>query len=142
MPYAALSDLYSRFGQEEIDQLADRDDDDVEDANVVDDALSAASSEIDSYLATRYEVPVTSISENLNKVCCDITRYLMHDDAATEEVEKRYNRAIAWLRDLSAGKAVLTGSDGKPIINGAPSGSGVKFKTNDRVFSDETLAGF
>lgn len=143
MPYATLQDLETRFGQQEINQLADRDCDGGNDVDVVEEALAAATSEIDSYIAVRYTVPITSISDNLNKVCCDIARYLLHENAAIDEVEKRYSRAVSWLKDIAAGKAVLTDESGQPIVDGAPSsGSSIKHFSTPRRFDDKSMAGY
>lgn len=142
MAYATLTDLEERFGQEEINELSDRDNDGSNDVNVVDNALTDATDEINSYLARKYTVPVVSISANLKKTCCDIARYLLHEDAATDEVEKRYKRAVDWLKDLSSGKAVLTDANGDIVTIAGTSTGGVQSFSNDRSFTDESLAGF
>jgi phage gp36-like protein len=142
MAYALLTDLEERFGVDEINQLSDRDNDGVNDVGVVDGALDDATDEINSYLARKYTVPVVSVSANLKKTCCDIARYLLHGDAATEEVEKRYKRAVAWLNDLASGKAVLTDASGVVTAIAGTSTSGVKSFSNDRLFTDESLASY
>ncbi len=74
-----------------------------------------ADGEINSYLATRYAVPVMPAPKQLIAVALDITRFRLHDERASELVVKRYERAVSWLRDISAGKAALIGDDGTPI---------------------------
>lgn len=143
MTYATSQDMVVRFGEREITQLADRNLDGTNDPEVVGKALASASSEIDSYLAVRYSVPVMSVSDNLNRVCCDIARYLMHENAAIEEVESRYKRAVAWLKDISTGKALLTDENGKTIdANGDQASVGVRYFASKRQFTDEKMSGF
>lgn len=142
MPYATLQDLERRFGEREITQLADRNLDGTNDLQVVDDALMAASSEMDSYLGARYEIPIMSISDNLNRTCCDIARYLLHENAAIEEVEKRYKRAIAWLTELARGKAVLTDAGGAVITETGKATGGVRSFSSRRQFTDVSMRGF
>ncbi|MCR9089869.1 MAG: DUF1320 domain-containing protein [Proteobacteria bacterium] len=74
-----------------------------------------ADGEIHSYLATRYAVPVDPAPSRLVAVALDIARYRLYDDAAPDTVQKRYEAAIKWLRDLAAGKAALTADDGSAI---------------------------
>jgi len=143
MSYATLTDLETRFGSEEINQLSDRDDDGSNDVDVVEGALSEASSEIDSYLGSKYAIPIASPSDNLIRTCCDIARFRLHKDMATDEVEFRYKQSITWLKDLSAGRAVLTDANGALIsIGGTTSGGSIKFSSSDRQFTEETMAGF
>lgn len=74
-----------------------------------------ADGEINSYLATRYAVPVLPAPKPLIAVALDITRFRIHDERASDLVVKRYERAVSWLRDISAGKAALIADDGTPI---------------------------
>ncbi len=70
--------------------------------------------EVDSYISPRYTLPLaqaTIDSSALPRKTADIARYLLMDDRATEEVEKRYTAAIKWLRDLSMSRASLGGED-------------------------------
>ena len=142
MAYATLTDLELCFGVEEINELTDRDNDSVNDANVVEKALDDATDEINTYLAIKYTVPVVSVSAYLKRICCDIARYFLHENAAIEEVEKRYKRAISWLKDIANGKAILTDASGAPIAISGTSTGGIQSFSNDRQFSDESMAGF
>jgi len=141
MAYATLQDLENRFGEAEINQLADRDNDGNNDTDVVESALDSATSEINSYLGVRYSTPITSVSDNLNRVCCDIARYLLHDDAAIDEVESRYKRAISWLKDIASGKAILTDDTGTSVSSNSGATS-VKYESSERQFTDATMAGY
>ena len=104
MPYATQADLEATFTANEIAQL-------VSGGRDVDEALTAAGEEADSYLATRYAVPVTAnpLPQHLVQAVCDIARYRLYAGAADEEVQNRYAQAVAWLKDVSAGRALLPG---------------------------------
>jgi phage gp36-like protein len=81
-----------------------------------------ADGEINSYLAARYAVPVTPAPMLLIAMALDICRYRLHDERASERIVKRYERAVAWLRDIATGKAALVADDGTPIAEAtAPS---------------------
>jgi len=141
MAYATLADLNLAFGEEEITQLSDRDGDDSNDTNVVETKLAEAESEINSYLSVKYELPITSVSSNLKKVTCDIARYLMHKDGATDEVVRHYKEAISWLKDIVAGRAVLLDVSASPVDSVSSSG-GVQSFSCDRQFTDTTMVNF
>jgi phage gp36-like protein len=49
--------------------------------------------------------------------CCDITRYRLYKDRASEEVSKRYDEAVAWLTNVSKG-IVQLGLDPPPAAGG------------------------
>lgn len=74
--------------------------------NSLDKALEDASSEIDSYLAVLYTVPVSPVTGIMQRFCIDIAIYVASSNAGsvTEEKRKRYEDAIAWLRMVAAGK--------------------------------------
>lgn len=143
MPYAALEDLVSRFGQDVVDVL-DRDGDGDPDPEVADPALADASAEIDAIIAVRYPVPVTG-APWLKVACCDIARYRIYDDAVPEPVKDRYNNAINRLRSIRNGNSELLDEEGKPIEDrkGVAQAPGAIYETpRKRVFTDEGLKGF
>lgn len=100
MPYATQTDLAARFGAEEMSALAEGADLDV--------ALSDAEEEANSYVAVRYKLPLPEVPQPLKIAVCDIARFRLYNDRATEEVKYRYERQIKWLEQLAAGKTVLT----------------------------------
>jgi phage gp36-like protein len=157
MPYATPTDLLF-FGAAELSQLAAPEDNRVtgdllrltiesgdrsahtaEEIAAADAALlrlegvlDRASKRIDSYLAPKYPLPLSSeliAGSELGQACMDISRFLLMEDAATDTVKDRYDRAVAWLRDLSNGKASLGPVDtavatptGRPVLRTGVSG--------------------
>ena len=139
MPYATLQNLIDRFGEDEIVRLSDRAGTGDIDQTVVAGKLSDADAEIDGYLAGRYALPLPVVPEALRRVACDVARYHLYDDRSTEQVTKRYDDAIKFLKMVSKGDVQLgvdTGGN-SPTVSAAPD-----FYSSDPVFSRGMLSDF
>lgn len=135
MAYCDLAGLVARFGDAELLRIADRDDDDKIDNDVVDGALNDASDEIDAYIGTRYSVPMSPAPALLVRLCADIARYRLYDENPLDEVAERYKQAITTLRDISNGRATLKDSSQTPT-----SGDVEVIRDDcDRIFTRESL---
>ncbi len=149
MSYAVPADIISRFPNRDLVQLTNEDPT-VQTVNedFLQTFLTDASSEIDTYLEARLELPLsTDTPARLVAICIDIAMYNMqslrplHD---LEQARKRYEDAIKVLNQFKDGKLTL----GLSISNAEPSsqpddavsiaGGGGK----ERVFSRKTLKGF
>ncbi len=136
MTYATQQDLVERFGQEELIQLTDRNSVGAIDATVVAKALADADAAIDGYVASRYTLPLSPVPAQLNRVAGDIARYYLYEDKPTEAVQKRYDAAIAWLKDVAKGLITL----GVDAAAQAPTpASTVQFEAGQKVFAREDL---
>ena len=134
MAYAALVDLQIRYGEAEILQLSDRDSDGGHDSGVIDAALADASGEMDGYLSVRYSLPLAQVPIMLSRICCDIARYRLWSDDATDQIRKRYEDAIADLGKIASGAIQLPlGDDDAAAVVPATPGSRVVY------FTDEAL---
>ena len=102
MPYATRDDLLERFGEAEITKRES-----MLPTGAADKTLQDASADIDAYLSPRYPTPVDAPSPTLNRMCCDIARYYLAGDSASEDARRRYADAIAALRDVAAGRRTL-----------------------------------
>lgn len=110
MAYAALADLQARYGADEILQLTDRNGDSLPDADVYGPALDDASTEVDGYVGVIAPVPLASPPPELVVfLACEIARYRLWKDAASEEVRNRYKDAVDKLRDIAARRIRLPG---------------------------------
>lgn len=109
MSYAALQDLIDRYGERELIEVADRDEPPAgaPDPAIVQRALDDATAEVDAYLATKYATPLVTVPNAVLSATCVISRYRLHDDKATEKIRTDYEDAIRWLKDISAGRALL-----------------------------------
>ncbi|MBB3231707.1 gp436 family protein [Halomonas stenophila] len=107
MPYITLQDLIDRFGQDELLQLAD-DGAGAIDQGEIDLAISDAGGEIDGRVAAGgYDVPLDPVPSIIQAYACDIARYRLYDEHATDQVTKRYEDAIKFLRAVAKGEVLL-----------------------------------
>jgi phage gp36-like protein len=117
--YATQQDVTDRYGEDLLWTIAalppdpDAEPDTPEAEERLDEvsiarALSDASSECDVYLNARYEMPLPVIPPVLKICCVDIGIYnLATGPGSTEEITKRYERAVALLTRISKGTADL-----------------------------------
>ncbi len=140
MPYATQNDLLNQLSEAELVQLTDDAGAGAVDTTKVDAALAAASATIDAYAGARYALPLQT-AEKVKQLSIDLAIY---------ELEKRRRRlreatvaardaALAFLRDLAAGRAVL---DQPPGAQPQTSEADVKKTSQPRVFSDDNLENF
>lgn len=137
MAYIDKPTMVLLFGSPELIQLTDRDGSTgtIVDA-VLNQAMANAESEADSYLGSAYALPLPSIPDVLKSMVGDIARYRLWDKEASEEVQRRYERAIAWFRDIAKGVVSL----GIPTTDEQPESSIVVASSRTQVFSDATFA--
>jgi phage gp36-like protein len=111
---AALRARFDRPSNPELTQLTGGPGADGPDLARLAQALTEASGEMDDAFRARYAVPLSgygpATAERLAQVCCDIARYRLWADAASEEVVRRYEQAYAWLRDVARGLMLLDAS--------------------------------
>lgn len=134
MAYASRLDLENTFGEDEIQTLADNNNDMNEDSDVVSDALNFASEVINAHLARRYTVPLDPTPNIVRKLCIDITWYRLAHDPLKQTVEhrQRYEDAIDLLKRIADGKASLgqdTDGDGVSDDQSIRSVAKVQFMT-------------
>lgn len=139
MKYASIQDLIDRFGEAELVSLTDRSvpPSGSYDTTVAEQSLNDAEAEVDAYLSGRYAMPLASVPNIIVRLVCDIARYHLFGAALTDEVSKRYNDAIAFLKNVSSGKASLgidEASGESPETDNLP-----EYFTSGRVFDKATL---
>lgn len=143
MAYSTLTDIKNLIPEETIIQLTD--DENLGEVNQtrVDEAIAQADAEIDSYCASKYSVPFTTVPAIVKKCSVDIAIYNLYSRKVEEIPEtraSRYKNAIRQLEGISKG-LISIGVDPAP----AASSEGVAEtnKTNDdRVFTREKMEGF
>lgn len=109
MSYASKANMLTRFGENEVIALTDRQNLGVIDDTVLDGALAEADAEIDPYLAPRHKLPLANVPKILTGFACDIARYRLCGAGVTEtdEVRNRYKDAIKFLDSVASGKLGL-----------------------------------
>lgn len=94
--------------------------------------LRDAETTINSYLGSRYQLPVTQAADVLERIASQLARYFLYDDAVTDQVENLYKDSLAFLRDVSVGKVQLG-----PTSSGttAQASAGAEMISSGLVFS-------
>lgn len=135
--YATSEELTTYLGDTGAILISDRDGSGESDPGVVAAALAGASSTADSYIAKW--LPLSEVPLVLRDHVLAIATYRLANDAQTEDMRRRYEDAIAWLRDVSKGLVSL----GIPPAVETPSAvvGVVSYHTQCRVMSRGTLAG-
>lgn len=109
MAYCTPQDLIDRFGEAEVAQLAPATPGPV-DTPRVQQACDDAGDIADGYLRARHTLPLTAVPRLLVKLTAAIARFELHlggDRQPTDQVTKDRDAAIAFLKDVAAGKADL-----------------------------------
>jgi len=138
MPYCTKDDLIKQASEERLIELTDDEGVGSVDDNVVTEKIQDADAEIDSYCAKRYEVPFNPVPEIINKLSVDIALYDLYgrrQDILNENVQKRYDDAIKFLKDVAKGLAEIPATP-PPAVDSGQIG---KFQANDRVFTREKM---
>lgn len=132
MPYCTQADLIERFGENELIDIARDESGTAIDAAVVERACDDASGEIDGYVsAAGYPVPLSPVPRIVTAYACDIARYRLYDEHATDQVQKRYDDAVKFLKSVSRGEVRLGISTGQ----GSSSAGSVKMNSGRQVFN-------
>ena len=110
MGYVTQQQYVDWFSESELIQHTDRDNTGAVNVTVFDEAVARASKRIDGYISPRYTLPLNqSLIDNspIPDTCGIIVRYLLSKNCANEEIEKRYEDALKWLRDVAARRVSL-----------------------------------
>jgi phage gp36-like protein len=142
--YATAQDVINRYPNRDLVQLTNEDPTatTVNDAPITQ-ALADASAEIDGYIEGRFALPLTDPPAVLNRLTTDIAMYRLqslrplHD---LEDARRRYEDAVAMLRQVAAGELTLgLSADGKePPLAGAVETT----RGPNRVFNRRRLKGY
>jgi len=104
MAYCTEQDLITRYGEKELIQLTDKDNVGQLDLDVIESAIADADSLIDGYLGGRYGLPIKPVPRALGRIACEICRYYLYENLASDEVKDRYNEAVKSLKAISKGE--------------------------------------
>lgn len=104
-------------------------------------ALDAASSELDTYFASRYATPLDPVPLTATQAAIAIAREIL-DRQGRDFVKQAAARARKWAADVAKGVAVLGGGAIGEDVPGAASDGGAVYDGPSRVFDDDGLAGF
>ncbi len=145
MSYATVDDMLARYGEDVVYPLVDKDHDDTLDDAAASRSLRDASGLINSYIGTRYPLPLNEIPDLLTRLCVDIALYWLSEDAggATEEKRQRFEDAIQWLENIAKGRVALGMEDTTdPDSAEEECGDGMAFSSSPRLFSRNGLRAY
>lgn len=101
MMYASAQDMRDRYDM--LDLLLAQPGTDALNERKLTQALHDAGALADSYLSTRYSLPLAVVPDVLVQHCCTIAFWYLCDQQATDQARDRYREALAWLRDVKNG---------------------------------------
>jgi phage gp36-like protein len=133
MSYATPADFEATYGTKESIQLSNRGN---AAATTVDDTvlqrfIDAASGIIDSYLAGRYNLPLTPVqAEPLMMHCLRLARCEADNISTRDKCQADCDRTYEWLRDVALGRIELgkPGLPQQPDLNESVSGQRMVFR--------------
>lgn len=139
MAYCTQADIEKLIPGQELAELT-TESGDVADANVVAEAITRADAEIDTYLGIRYQVPFAAAPGRVKSLSVDMAIYHLYNRRSVmpELRQKNYENAISYLREVSAGKAVIM-DGGQEITSAVRSRQVVEVESAERVFKRDTM---
>ena len=137
--YATRDDMVKRYSLAEVSQLERY----LTGGESVAAAIADAGSIIDGWIGAWYAVPLEYPPDNIKIFVCDIARYLLWKSKASEEVRRRYDDAMSYLKGVSKGTNVLlvknpTNQEVKPAAK-SPTAMPMGTTYRGGVFSDDVL---
>jgi phage gp36-like protein len=145
MQYAQVSDLQARYPIRDLVQLSDPAAQSIN-AGPLNQALADASAEIDSYIESRFSLPIADPPPVLKIACCEIAMYRVQALRPMQDIEdalNRYTRWLKWLEKVAKGDLTLgitSDTNAEPVIQ-TPSVV-LTGPSPTAIFSRKTLRGF
>ncbi len=143
MAYSTLDDIKKLLPEEALIQLTDDENLGVVNQGRVDEAIAQADAEINSYCASKYTVPFTTVPAIAKKISVDLAIYNLYSrkvDIIPETRAERYKNAIRQLEGISKGTISL-GVDPAPAAT-TEGGAETNTTTSDRTFTKDSMEGF
>lgn len=102
-------------------------------------SLQDAEQTINTYVGTRYQLPLSQAPEVLERIACQVARYVLYDDAMTEQVRQLYTDSVKFLEGIATGKVQLgiTDAGSKPAASYT-----VDMVSDGRVFGRQNSKGY
>jgi phage gp36-like protein len=111
--------------------------------SVVDAAIADAGADIDSYAGRRYVVPFSPVPAKVKQLAVALAVYNLHEKRLAvfggkipESIRAMYDDAIAFLKDVAKGLAVI---DGAVTPTASTARTGGSFQANDRTFTKDSM---
>lgn len=141
MAYSTTEDIIAAAGEEKLAQWTDDEAGATVDDVRTDAAIADADSLIDSYCSARYIVPFSPVPKSIRRASVAIAiKYIAsrRSFTLTEGLQKAYDEAIAWLRDVARGLANITDAQAPEA---APQAFG-SYSAEGRIMTRDKMSGF
>lgn len=141
MAYCTQDDLLKLVPLSELAQIT-AESGDTPDAAVVAEAIAKADAEIDAYLAVRYQLPLLETPAQIKNLAVDLALYHLYSRRSIAPAVRRqkYEDAVAFLKLVGAGKAVIVGASGQEEIGAVD--EVIEVSSQDRVFDRNKMRDF
>ncbi len=138
--YISQDNLSSQISEKELIALTDDEGLGTPNWDVVNAEIDHAEAVIDSYIGSRYKLPLATVPTVLKKIAVDMAVYFLESRrrAPTEKRRQNYEDAITFLKDISKGMASL----GMPEEPDVPVSGKPQISANERIFTREKLKDF
>jgi phage gp36-like protein len=140
MTYASEIDFVNAFGEQLTIELTNLEDPtaDAINSDVFDRVAADGDSLIDSYLSGRYALPLPNVPGVLRSLSLDIYRYKLGHNAQEEDVRRRYDDALALLKEIALGLVNL----GLPATQEAPGPGPAAYRAPEPKFTADSFGGY
>ena len=136
--YVDIAGFVARAGLDRTIRLTDEFGRGAIDAERLERALLDAQSLVDSYLATKYAVPLAApLPDPIVTLTYDLAIARLHAEELPPQIERREEAAKKLLADLASGRAALT----IPAVATPTPAAPVLVQTGQRIFSRESMKG-
>jgi phage gp36-like protein len=111
MAYCTQDDLLLMITVEELSELT-TEMGEAPDLMVVEEAIAKADGEIDAYLGIRYSLPLAGLPDQVRSLSVDMALYHLYSRRSVAPLVRRqkYEAAVAFLKQVAAGQAVVGGA--------------------------------
>jgi phage gp36-like protein len=145
MSYVTNAEIEARVGTAAYVALTDDSGTGTADTAKVNEARSGAEGEANSYLATRYQVPVNVAAESevaavLKSFVLDLAAYRLHNrrPPVPEDIVRRRGEAVQWFSRVATGVVHLPAA--LPLAANPALVTGRQMAGSERVMTRETLS--
>lgn len=143
MPYSTVDDMKKMLPEDLIVQLTDDEATGSINQARVDEAISQADADIDSYCGERYGVPFTSAPDIIKKLSVDIAIYNLYSRLVRDMPDvraERYRSSVKQLEAIAKGNISL-GADPAPKAH-SEGRAETNRQSDENVFTRKKLKGF
>lgn len=136
MAYSTQDDLLTMIPLKELAELT-TDSGETPDSLVVAEAINRADAEIDAYVGKRYQLPLMPAPDQVKGLSIDMALYHLYSRRSVAPTVRRqkYEAALAFLKLVAAGEAVVEGASG---LLTETTQVGSEFSSATRVFTRDS----